>query len=235
MLGPIDALHDTRQKRRVRCARCDRMITASASVPMPGTASVALADADACVHEWTREQFQREVQPHLPRLYRMCLALCRNGEDAEDLLQNSLMKAYVGRASFEGRGSLAGWLFGIVRHEHDEHVRINARRRSLVARAIEQCAIAVEDLLSAPTPDPETWVGLDQQGAVLMECLQTIPEPYRMVLWLCDVEELPQAEVASVLGIAEGTVKSRHARGRARLRAAYERRSQGDRGRGNHG
>jgi RNA polymerase sigma-70 factor (ECF subfamily) len=178
----------------------------------------------APAQDWTRDDFQREVQPHLPRLHRVCLALCRDGAQAEDLLQNSLVKAYLGRKSFAGRGSLVGWLFGIIRHEHEEVVRTAARRRSLMTRAIEQCTLAVEDLFASQPPSPEAWVGVAEEGSILLECLQELPEPYRVVVWLCDVEELGHEEIAQVLDIAPGTVKSRHSRGRARLREAYERR-----------
>lgn len=207
------------------------MIVAVSSIPLPQEPGPTqeVAELASVPATWTRDDFQREVQAFIPRLFRMCMALCRDTAAAEDLLQNSLVKAYVARGSFEGRGSFVGWLFGIVRHEHDELVRTTARRRSLMTRALEQCAVSVEDLLATPPPDPEKWVGLEEHGSILLDCLRAIPEPYRMVVWLCDVEELPQDEVARTLGIAEGTVKSRHARGRARLRLAYERRLNGSR------
>lgn len=201
------------------------MIAAAASFPLSHAELVApLASADTAAASWTRDEFQRQVRPHLPRLYRMCVALCRDATLAQDLLQNSLVKAYVGRHGFEERGSFVGWLFGIVRHERDELVRSTARRRSLMSRAMDHCMLAAEDLLAAAPPDPEMWTGASEQGSILLDCLHTIPEPYRTVVWLCDVEELSHDEIARTLNIAIGTVKSRHARGLARLRVAYERR-----------
>lgn len=206
------------------------MMAVASSIPVPHSGvsdRESVVTAGAIPVAWSREDFEREIEPHLPRMYRMCLALCRNPAQAEDLLQNSLVKAYLGRQGFEGRGSLAGWLFGIVRHEHDDLVRTTARRRSLMNRAFEQCVLVAEDLLAVAPADPETWTGVCEEGAILLDCLETIPEPYRLVVWLCDVEELSHEEIAKTLGIAEGTVKSRHARGRARLRLAYERRLHG--------
>jgi RNA polymerase sigma-70 factor (ECF subfamily) len=191
-----------------------------------GLSAIAAA-TDSAPELWTRDEFQREVRPHLPRLYRICVALCRDTTQAQDLLQDSLVKAYVGRRGFEARGSFIGWLLGIVRHEHDDLIRTTARRRSLMRRAIDECILAAEDLLAAPPPNPETWTGISQQGTVLLDCLQTIPEPYRIVVWLCDVEQLSHDEIAQTLGIAVGTVKSRHARGLSRLRTTYERRVSG--------
>lgn len=201
------------------------MIAAATSLPLDTSPAVETAEVAAA--EWTRDEFQRQVRPHLPRLHRMCLALCREPSQAEDLLQNALVKAYLGRHGFVGRGSFVGWLFGIVRHEHDELVRTAARRRSLMSRAIETCTLVVEDLFATPPPSPEAWLGVEEEGSILLECLQGVPEPYRIVVWLCDVEELSHEEIAATLGIASGTVKSRHSRGRAHLRAAYERRLHG--------
>lgn len=198
------------------------MNAVASALPLSGATELVGDDSPAT---WTREVFQRAVEPLLPRMYRMCIALCHDASQAQDLLQNSLIKAYLARGQFEGRSGLAGWLFGIVRHEHADFVRTNARRRGLMSRALEQCTLVVEDMVSAAPPDPETWIGLSEESGVLLECLRAIPEPYRMVVLLCDVEELSHEEIASTLGIAIGTVKSRHARGLSRLRSAYERRA----------
>src|SRR5262245_24172816 len=99
------------------------------------------------VHEsasWTRADFQRSIAPHLPRLYRLSLTLARNPTEAEDLLQNALVKAYLHRGSFEGRGSLLSWLYGIVRHEHVEIIRTARRRRSLLEVALDRWSDVVE-------------------------------------------------------------------------------------------
>lgn len=217
-------------------AKRETMAAVATDLPLPlghaGESSAADFAAEAAPATWTRDSFQRQVQPLLPRLYRMCLTLCHDGTQAEDLLQSSLVKAYVGRQAFVGRGSLAGWLFGIIRHEHVDFVRTTARRRSLMDRALSQCLLAVEDMVAVAPVDPETWIGLSEEGSILLECLRAIAEPYRLVVLLCDVEEMSHDEIARTLGIAVGTVKSRHARGRARLRAAYERRVSGKSSRG---
>lgn len=199
------------------------MSAVTVSLPMPHVEIIART-TDGLPVAWTRDEFQRQVRPLLPRLHRTCLALCRDATQAQDLLQNSLVKAYVGRHGFEARGSFIGWLFGIVRHEHEDLVRTSARRRSLMTRAVDHCVLVVEDLIGVAPPDPEQWTGLSEQGPILLECLHDVPEVYRTVIWLCEIEELSHAEIAATLGIAPGTVKSRHARGLQRLRVAYERR-----------
>ena len=171
-----------------------------------------------------REEFEAAVTPLIPRLFRLCVALTGAPDQGEDLLQASLLKAYQRRDSFEGRGSLAAWLAGIIRHEHEEIVRKTARRRSLLDRALQEVYNVFDSISGSPTPDPETWLCSHEQTGMLLSCVHELPEPYRTIVWLCDIEELSYEEVAEMVNIPVGTVKSRHARGRQRLRRSLERR-----------
>jgi RNA polymerase sigma-70 factor (ECF subfamily) len=170
-----------------------------------------------------REEFEAAMTPLLPRLFRLCVALTRAPDQAEDLLQMSLLKAYQRRRSFAARGSLAGWLAGIIRHEHEETVRKTARRRSLLDRAAQGVYNLFDTISGSPTPDPESWLCSHEEAALLLSCVHELPEPYRTIIWLCDIEELGYEEVAEMVNIPVGTVKSRHARGRQRLRRSLER------------
>lgn len=187
-------------------------------------------DAEPCLDPalepaaWTHADFTRIVAPHLPQLYRLSLILSRDATEAEDLLQNALVKAYVHRASYAGRGSLSAWLYGIVRNERMETVRSNRRRRSLLEAALARFADLFEDLSpegAAPT-NPELAAMAQQESELLLACLRRVPEPYRTVVYLCDVEERSYEEVAELLDAPLGTIKSRHARGRVKLRKVYD-------------
>ncbi|WP_437284039.1 RNA polymerase sigma factor [Sorangium sp. So ce406] len=171
----------------------------------------------------SRAQFESAVRPALPRLYRFCISLCGARDQADDLFQNALLKAYLNAASFEGRADLGVWLCGIARHEYLEAYRTEARRRGLLDRLIEACTEVLGVVPHAEVQSPEEIAILSQDTGVLLACLQEIPEEFRTVVVLCDIEDLGYDNVAEVLGIPKGTVKSRHARGRARLRDAYER------------
>ncbi|HWN69102.1 MAG TPA: RNA polymerase sigma factor, partial [Haliangium sp.] len=160
----------------------------------------------------------------LPRLFRLCVALTGAPDQAEDLLQVSLLKAYQRRRSYEGRGTLSAWLAGIIRHENEEIVRKSARRRSLLDRAMQEVYNLFDTISSSPPPNPETWVCSHEQAGMLLSCVHELPEPYRTIIWLCDIEELSYEEVAEMVNIPVGTVKSRHARGRQRLKRSIERR-----------
>ncbi|MCP3064635.1 RNA polymerase sigma factor [Myxococcus sp. K38C18041901] len=167
--------------------------------------------------ERQRERFEAEVEPLLPRLHRFCLALCRDRQEAEDVLQDTLVRAYVHRA-LEGPPSLA-WLCGIARNQFLEHRRSSARRRSLLESVLEGASSVLGSLFvgGVEQPDPEARLCGCEEAELLMSCLRALPEKFRLVVLLCDVEELAYDEVARVLGLPMGTVKSRHSRGRARL------------------
>lgn len=172
----------------------------------------------------SRERFEAEVAPLMPQLHRLCLALCRERQEAEDLLQDSLVRAYLHRESFQARGSLLGWLCGIIRNQFVENRRAVARRRTLLETVLEGASSVLGSLFTGGSepPDPEVLLGQSEQSALLLRCLHTLPEKFRLVVLLCDVEELGYEEASSILGVPVGTVKSRHFRGRAQLSAAFK-------------
>lgn len=159
----------------------------------------------------------------MPRLHRVCLTLCRDKEEAEDLLQDGLVRAFLHRDSYQGHGSYFGWLCGIVRNQFIENRRTSARRRSLLDSVLEGASSVLGTLFTgaAEQADPEERACRTQEAALMLRCLHGLPEKYRMVVLLCDVEELGYEEVAGVLDLPVGTVKSRHSRGRAQLGEAF--------------
>ena len=160
--------------------------------------------------------FQAMLQPHLPRLHRTCLALERNHEDAAELLQDAMVQAWRHRSAFDGSGSVFGWLYRIVQHQHIDRVRRSARRRQLWSGLTHTLQELWDSVL--PSDDPAEFVEKLASAEELLECLRELADPFRMVVQLCDIEEMDYAAVSEVLGIPIGTVKSRHARGRAKLR-----------------
>ncbi|QRK04386.1 RNA polymerase sigma factor [Archangium violaceum] len=166
-----------------------------------------------------RARFELEVEPLLPRLHRLCMTLCRDKQEAEDLLQDSLVRAFLHRDSYQQRGSFFGWLCGIVRNQFVESRRAVSRRRSLLDSVLEGASSVLGSLFTGGTeqPSPETQVCQSEEAELLMRCLRSLPEKFRLVVLLCDVEELGYEEVAESLDLPVGTVKSRHFRGRAQL------------------
>lgn len=185
------------------------------TAPVANTTAMAISKG--------RAEFEAAVRPAMPRLFRFCLSLTGRQDQADDLFQNTLIKAYVNAASFEGRSDVGVWLCGIAWHEHLELRRTEARRKGLFSQFVDACSTALGfGADRADTTTPETLLATGENQAILLRCLQTLPEEFRAVVVLCDIEELGYERAAEILGIPKGTVKSRHARGRVRLREAYE-------------
>jgi RNA polymerase sigma-70 factor (ECF subfamily) len=155
-----------------------------------------------------RDRFEREAIPHLRRLYGAAYRLTGNPADAEDLVQETLLRAFRGFDRFAAGTNLRGWLFTIL-----YRVRTDALRRAGRAPRMEELD---EDGPSVPPPQEALAGG----GEDLERALASLPEPFRAAVVLRDVEELSYAEIAEALQVPMGTVMSRIHRGRALLRGA---------------
>jgi len=186
---------------------------APAETGPPSTAAIDLTD---------RAQFESAVRGLLPTLHRLALSLCRDHAEADDLLQEALVRAHARAEDFEGRGTLVAWLSQIIRREFVVMRRDARRRQGIFDRIVSTWQDALEGVMGRPAVrDPESDALLGEEAGALLAALRTLPEDQRLVVLLCDVEELSHAEAASALGIAIGTVKSRQRRGRAALEKAY--------------
>jgi RNA polymerase sigma-70 factor (ECF subfamily) len=170
--------------------------------------------------------FELLALPLLPSLYNLAFWLCRNASDAEDLVQETILKALRGFASFEPGSNFKAWIFRILRNTY------LTSRAGLAARR----TVALEDELSessesgpAQYPEaaidrqtPETNLFQLADRAALQAAMEALPPPLLEVILLCDVEEMKYREIATTLEIPIGTVMSRIARARVALRAALE-------------
>jgi RNA polymerase sigma-70 factor (ECF subfamily) len=155
---------------------------------------------------------------HEARLFRFARRLCRHREDAEDVLQESLLAAARGLRGFRGASSVSTWLYTIARS-----FCIKKRRRSVFAPtevSLEtEASLAARDVAD-PGRGPEASLEASRLEAALEKAISRLERPYREVLLLRDVEGLSTAEVADVTGLGVPAVKTRLHRARARLRAA---------------
>jgi RNA polymerase sigma-70 factor (ECF subfamily) len=170
--------------------------------------------------------FEELALPLLPSLYNVALWLCCRAPDAEDLVQETLLKALRGFSTFEAGTNFKAWIFRILRNTY------LTSRSGLAARR----TVALEDELnesgeSGPAHYPEAAIdrqtpemNLIQMGnrAALQTAMEQLPAPLLEVILLCDVEEMKYKEIAMVLEIPIGTVMSRIARARADIRRALE-------------
>ncbi len=163
--------------------------------------------------------FDQAVEAHLAPLYRYGLHLCRGRvEDAEDLIQDAVLRALRNIGQIRDRGAAKAWLFRIVTTTHLNRVRAAGRRAETLAGDLDDGAF--EEALAAWTPinsiEDELLRALDHQQ--LRACVDALPLDLRAALWLADVEDFSQREVAEMLAIPEGTVASRVFRARRTLR-----------------
>jgi RNA polymerase sigma-70 factor (ECF subfamily) len=143
----------------------------------------------------------------------MALRLTRRPADAEDLVQDTYLKAFRASAQFERGTNLKAWLFTILhntfrnvrRHDGRNPVDVDSEK---VEQAVDRAAEdqTPEQLLTRATIDADLQAALD-----------ALPEVFRQAVWLRDVEEIPYAEIARMVGVPVGTVMSRISRGRRLL------------------
>ena len=148
--------------------------------------------------------FELDLTDNLTRLRVYALSLTRNGDRADDLVQQTVLKALAGRESFRPGTNFAGWLFRIQRNEFISELR----RTRLIVDVFDEVAAT---LSVAPR---------QESGLILREFLgafRQLPRGTRQALLLAQLEGLSHQQIADHFGIAQGTVKSRISRGRASL------------------
>src|SRR4051812_40194763 len=163
--------------------------------------------------------FEAEALASLDGLYRAALRLTRVPADAEDLVQDTYLKAFRAANRFEPGTNLRAWLFTIL--HNTARNRFRDRARDLVAADSD----VVDNAADAPPPGsslrpvdtPETRLIGETLAPRLQAAVDALPEAFREAVWLRDVEEFSYAEIAQMLDVPIGTVMSRISRGRRLL------------------
>ncbi len=152
-----------------------------------------------------RRALEKLLQEHADLMYRVCRGVMGNHEDALDATQQAMIGVARGIEKFDGRSAFSTWLYRVCTNAALDEVRKRARQ-----------PIPVEELpeLADQASSAETAVTSSMQ---VQDLLAQVPEEYRTVLALREVADMDYAEIASVLDIPIGTVRSRLARGRAVL------------------
>ncbi len=160
------------------------------------------------------EAFRAFVEPEIEVLLRVAGAMTSNQADAEDVVQETLVKAFRAVDRFDGRHPRA-WLLTILRNTNANSHR---RRRPGIIGDLDALRTARPAFGSAELPSAEdTWVS-EELTADLAAALDSLDVKFRAVVVLVDVHDLSYAEAAAVLGVPVGTVMSRLSRARERLR-----------------
>jgi RNA polymerase sigma-70 factor (ECF subfamily) len=183
---------------------------APASVDEGGAPRLTDAPASTLSRADRRAQFEQEALVHLDALYSFALKLTRARDDAEDLVSDTMLRAFDRWEQYQLGTNVRAWLFTILYHT------FVSRKRRIDAREVQL------------PEDPESWSAFEAVGEsdpegkfydsfideeVTRE-IDKLPEDYRTAVVLSDIQGLRYAEIAEILGIPEGTVKSRLFRGR---------------------
>lgn len=154
------------------------------------------------------EAFDELVRRHTPRLYGLVYNMTSNHEDTHDLLQEVFAKAYRSLKGFRGQSSFSTWIHTIAVNRTLNFLKKRGRQRAMSLDEMDPAAMDDPAFRSA-VRSPEKEAGLKELQKRLNEALQKLSPKHRAVVTMFDIQGMPHAEIAKVMGISEGTVRSR--------------------------
>jgi RNA polymerase sigma-70 factor, ECF subfamily len=165
-----------------------------------------------------QQDFNEEIIPHLDALYNFGLRLTSDPNDAEDLVQDTIVKAYRFFSSYEKGTNAKAWLFRILKNSYINNYRKNSKKPQEVD--YDEVATFYETIRAerTETSDLEDKMFRELIDDDLTRALDSIPEDFRTVVLLCDVEDFTYEEIANMLDVPIGTIRSRLHRGRNLLK-----------------
>ncbi len=172
------------------------------------------------------ERFRRLAWPLMPVVLRTAQCLTGRAGHAEDLTQDTMVKAMRAIDSYRDGTDMKAWLLTILRRTHIDELRVERnrpRKLSLDAEGVDLPGEPGTSEIPGGGRFDEQWDEPEElmdrfEDDTVVEALRSLPDDIRWTLLLIDVEQMEQAEAAKVLGVAVGTIKSRTHRGRAMLR-----------------
>lgn len=175
--------------------------------------------------EGAADEFSAAALEWLDAIYGAALRLTRRQDQAQDLVQDTYLKAMRARHSFTAGTNLKAWLYTILHNTWRNRRRDGARSRvDFDSEIVERAAEGADRSFAPQVESPETLLMRATLNPDLQAALDALPESFREAVWLRDVDELTYQEIADVMGVPIGTVMSRLSRGRKQLYEALTRR-----------
>lgn len=161
----------------------------------------------------TKSEFDREVMPHLPALYGVALRMTKNEGDAEDLVQETILRAYRFFDSFEAGTNCKAWVFRILTNVFCNRYREKEREQEIMGEAESSEANFGQFVAGAPRDAESALLGRMLSRDV-ERALASVPTEFRLAVVLADLEDFSYKEIAEIMDCPAGTVMSRLYRGR---------------------
>ena len=165
------------------------------------------------------EEFEREAMPHMDLLYNYALRMTTNADDADDLVQETYLKAYRFWDKYEKGTNIRAWLFRIMKNSYINRYRKETKEPDTVDYEDIQNYYKSVRYASSDPNDLEEKIFGGLLGDEIARALESLPEDFRTVVILCDIEGLSYEEIAEFVDSPIGTIRSRLHRGRKMLRA----------------
>lgn len=165
-----------------------------------------------------QKDFDEEILPHMDALYNFALRLTSDPNDAEDLVQDTIVKAYRFFSSYEKGTNAKAWMFRILKNSFINNYRKTSKKPSQVD--FDEVSSYYESIRAerTETSDLENLIFREMMDDDLSNALTCLPEDFRTVVLLCDVEGYTYEEIANMLDVPIGTIRSRLHRGRNLLK-----------------
>lgn len=165
--------------------------------------------------------FEILMRRHNQRIYRAARAVMRDEREVEDVMQQAYINAYTHLHQFQERSQFSTWLMRIVLNEaFGRRQKLQAESRTMAALTVDEHSGELMESVTSRQPGPEHQAYARELRQVLEEAVDGLPEAYRTVFMLRDIEGLSTAETGEGLGLGEEAVKTRLHRARAMMRRA---------------
>jgi RNA polymerase sigma-70 factor (ECF subfamily) len=162
----------------------------------------------------SREAFEALVKKYQSKVFSMALSFIRNREAADDAAQEVFLKAYLALPRFHLKSEFGTWLYRIAVNHVKDILRKRGRAREVSLEDVREISVTDENVLEKAELEQAT----ETRKSLVQKLVQALPEKYRIILTLRDIQGLPYEEISRVLHLSSGTVDSRLHRARKMLR-----------------